>query len=266
MIPSLAKFQDAYIGLAVVFKRLTIVLLEIAVIVVVAGNANAGNVVAGQEVVSAALVNAGLFIQANPRTVRNANFARHKVFHAASLAQHFTVLRPNTHGITILDALCFSIGCVQEHGVCPCFTQPGAVVEDRVRTTEVVRVEQQVRILALFAADLAIFEGGLVARAGNKVLRIRSVVVVAQANAVEQVGLCLAGNLELAALGLQRVLLGVGNKCRVAQEGRVLVAQLALYLVTTVGDEFLQGHAARLGLALNAVALVVIRRIMRVEL
>ena len=115
-----------------------------------------------------------------------------------------------------------------------------------------MRVEQQIRVLALLAADLAIFEGGLVAHAGNEVLGVRRVRVIAQADAVEQVGLRLAGDFELAALGLQRVLLGVGDERSVAQEGGVLVALLAFHLVTAVGDKLIQAHTTGLSLALDA--------------
>ena len=103
-----------------------------------------------------------------------------------------------------------------------------------------MRVEQQVRILALFAANLSVFERGLVAQRRNDVLRIGSVFVIAQTNAVKQVGLRLAGNLELAALGRQRLAFGVFDEIGVADKRRIFVALLALDLVTTIGNEFLQ--------------------------
>ena len=78
--------------------------------------------------------------------------------------------------------------------------------------------------------------------------------MIAQTNAVEQVGLRLAGNLELAALGRQRLALGILDEIGVADKGRILVALLALDLVTTIGNEFLQGHATGLRLALRPVA------------
>ena len=76
--------------------------------------------------------------------------------------------------------------------------------------------------------------------------------MIAQADAVEQVGLRLAGDLELAALGLERVFLRVLNERGITQERRVLVVLLALHLVAAVGDELVQAHAAGLGLALDA--------------
>ena len=90
-----------------------------------------------------------------------------------------------------------------------------------------MRVEQQVRILALFAANLSVLERGLVAQRRNDVLRIGSVFVIAQTNAVKQVGLRLAGNLELAALGRQRLALGILDEIGVADKRRIFVAFLA---------------------------------------
>jgi len=64
-----------------------------------------------------------------------------------------------------------------------------------VTTAQVVDIVQQVGVLALLAADLAVLKGGLVASVGGNVLRIGLVVPINKAEAVEQVSLGLAADL-----------------------------------------------------------------------
>ena len=212
------------VDLAVTRQLYGSVLLVVTVVVVVAGYTRSGDNVTQQVVIGTTVVDAGLVIYVSPRTVRDTNLAGNQSLHQASMTQNGTELSPYANGIAVSDALSLSVGSVQEYGVLVSLTQPRTVVEYGVTTTDVVRVEQQERILTLLTVDVVVLEGGLVRTSAYQILRVRLEVVVNQTEGVEQVSLGLAAQLELTTGGLHGVSFGISDESGMVHVLGLLVA------------------------------------------